>query len=127
MTPTKEIRRTRRVKNPFDASIEVRMYSTEKEKLFAEAKARNLSTSDLVRSQLGDLIATDPPPIAVPAAVPDISLIDAICEALDCHSGQALLKIKLGKVTLSGNPWTHSTVPADRLKDVAVDGSPLVE
>jgi hypothetical protein len=107
--------------------MEIRLYSTEKAKLFAEAKARNLSTSDLVRSQLGDLIATDPPPIAIPEAVPDLDLLEVLCEALDCHSGHALLKIRMGKVTLSGNPWTHSTVPADRLKDIAVDGSPLAE
>jgi hypothetical protein len=129
------IKRTRRLGNPFDASVEVRMYSTEKAKLFEEAKARGLSASDLVRTQLGALIAAEPPQAA---PTPDgaanggsglttqpVDLAEAIADVTNTTWGYATLQIKLGKVTVGGEPWTETMIPASRLTDVALNGQPL--
>ena len=129
-TPPK---RTRRVSAPFDARLEVRMYSTEKAKLQEEAAARGMSASDLARFQLGDLIAAEPPkptetPDPAPAALPDVptDLVEAIAQALDCTPGHALLKLKLGKVTVAGETWSNGVIPSSLLSAVEVDGQPLL-
>lgn len=118
-------RRTRRMGNPFDASVEVRLYSTEKAKLFAEAKERGLSASDLIRQQLGDLIAAAPPVATEePETVP---LTDLIAERTGCSIGHALLTIRLGKVTVNGEPWHRPTIPASLVGKVSVAGLALPE
>lgn len=125
MTPAKEIRRTRRVKNPFDASLEVRMYSTEKAKLFAEAQERKMTASDLVRSQLGGLIETAPPvPVEKPPE-PDVDLAQLIADRLGIKWGEAMLKIRTYHVTIDGEPWDDTELPAKLVPKILLDGEPL--
>lgn len=122
-------KRTRRVTAPFDARLEVRMYSTEKAKLDVEAQRRGLSASDLVRFQLGDLIAAEPPKPAVPAAQepegPLVDLAQAIEDAGLMSRTMAVIKIHRGNVTVHGQAWGLKEIPADLLASVAVDGDPL--
>jgi hypothetical protein len=137
MTKPATVRRTRRVSNPFDARLEVRLYSTELAKLRDEAKKREMSASDLVRSQLGDLIRAEPPErTATPARgngsaqalTSDSEMVDlaeAISDLTGISWGHAVIKIRTGKVTVAGEPWPHSQVPVDRLAQVAVSGELL--
>ena len=108
------------------------MYSTEKAKLQEEAKRRGMSASDLARFQLGDLIAAEPPKAtatpdpghAAASALPT-DLAEAIAEHTGCSYGHALLKLKLGKVTVDGEPWSDPAIEPDLLPSVLVDGEPL--
>lgn len=125
------LKRTRRAV-PFDDRIEVRCYKAEKARLLSEAEKREMSASDLVRSQLGPLLRTDAPePIETPSAAPEpvqrpsVDLTEAIARGLGTTPGHGLLKIKLGKVTVRGERWPHTEIPADLLESVEVDGSPL--
>jgi hypothetical protein len=124
-TPPK---RTRRVTAPFDARLEVRLYSTELAKLRDEAKDRGLSASDLVRFQLGDLIAAEPPKAQEPAdepSGPPVDLAGAIEESGLMSRGMAVLRIHSGRVTVGDLQWGMSEIPADLLPRVRVDGQPL--
>lgn len=142
MTPPATLKRTRRVDNPFDARMELRLYSTEKDKLLREAEKRGMTGSDLIRSQLGELIAAEPPkrkpsgpvkpkeaptpdpaPEAPEAAHQD--LIPLLTDRLGLTTGQVILKVKLGKVQVAGNPWPHFEIPEERIADLTVDGEPL--
>lgn len=139
-------RRTRRVENPFDARLEVRLYSTELAKLREEAKARGLTASDLVRSQLGNLISALPPqaperpqgaktdstpseaPTAVtapPEAPAEADLAEAIAAVRGTSWGYAMLQIRLGKVTVGGEPWTAPMIPYEKLPEIVFNGEPL--
>lgn len=125
-------RRTRRVNNPFDARLEVRLYSTELAALRENAAARGMSASDLTRQQLGDLIAAAPPkpnptPPTEPEAVPEPStdLASVIAERLGCTPGQALLKLHLGKVEVGGERWAENLIPEALIESVTVEGEVL--
>lgn len=139
MTANLQPRRTRR-KVALDERVEVRFYSSEKAKLSKEAKARGLSIADLIRSQLGDLMDAPPPeasetknrtkPTPGPTSAPNppevayTDLVGAMERAGIPHS-LAVMKLRLGKVSVSGEPWHETEVPADRLAETTVDGVPL--
>lgn len=118
-------RRTRRVGAPFDARLEVRLYQAELDKLHAEAKARGMSIADLVRFQLGDLIAIPPPPD--PRDVPRLDLRQVIEDAGLMRYAMAALKIRTGHVQVDGKTWYAKWIPANRLAGLRVDGEPLPE
>lgn len=144
--PAEAPKRTRRVEVPFDARLEVRMYSTELAALRDAAKGQGVSASDLVRSKLGKLIKAEPPeaperseeaeptetpqaPAPEPPALTDdaesVDLADAIAQVTDNSWGYAALQIRLGKVSVGDEVWTEQRIPVALLPDLKLNGEPL--
>lgn len=122
-------KRTRRVSQPFDDRLEVRCYKAEKAHLAAEAKKRGLTSGDLIRFQLGDLLGPGPAePVQTPAqdtAAPETASCDLsalLAERFGKTTGWAIMQIRLGKVTVGGEPWFHTEIPEDLVAGLAVAG-----
>lgn len=125
-------KRTRRVSQPFDDRLEVRCYKAEKAHLAAEAAKRGLTVGDLIRFQLGTLLGPGPakatePALAPPEEAPEphTDLVAALSAGFDIRPGKAMLYVRLGKVSVGGEPWFHEDIPPDLLPRVTLDGKPL--